>query len=211
MTDPHTGTAYLTFDNSIQGGKGTAMYVSTSSNHGASWSTPIRLGVFQNAVCLVPPGCFNISGAPFRGPGSYPVPAVDAMRNRLRRVHRHRRRPGADPSDVCQPRRSDATERAADRCAPRWRPHKRRDEHRARFEAHRSDDQRPELERQHARRRYLPRQSRRWSDVGRAARHADELGSVAVPRSERVRRVAVHRRLRRDRVRARPRGVQGAR
>ena len=30
VTDPATGTVYLTFDNSIQGGKGTAMFVSTS-------------------------------------------------------------------------------------------------------------------------------------------------------------------------------------
>ena len=77
------GTAYLTFDNSIQGGKGTAMYVSTSSNKGKSWSAPIQLGTFQNPVCLYPPYCFNISGGQFRGPGSYPVPAVDPTRNRL--------------------------------------------------------------------------------------------------------------------------------
>lgn len=83
VTDPRTGTAYLTFDNSIQGGKGTAMYVSTSSDRGASWSAPVQIGTFQNPVCLYPPYCFNISGTPFRGPGSYPAPAFDPVRNRL--------------------------------------------------------------------------------------------------------------------------------
>ena len=83
VTDPRTGTAYLTFDNSIQGGKGTAMYVSASTDRGASWSKPIQLGQFQNPVCVYPPYCFNISGGAFRGPGSYPVPAVDPTRNRL--------------------------------------------------------------------------------------------------------------------------------
>ena len=82
-TDPRTGTAYLTFDNSIQGGKGTAMYVATSTDRGVSWSAPSRLGTFQTPVCLFPPNCFNISGAPFRGPGSYPVPAFDPTRGRL--------------------------------------------------------------------------------------------------------------------------------
>jgi len=76
-------TAYLTFDNSVQGGKGTAMYVSTSTNKGTSWSSPVLLGTFQNPVCLYPPYCFNISGGQFRGPGSYPVPAVDPIRHRL--------------------------------------------------------------------------------------------------------------------------------
>lgn len=83
VTDPRTGTAYLTFDNSIQGGKGTAIYVSTSRNRGATWSAPIQLGTFENPVCLFPPDCFNISGGQFRGPGSYPVPAFDPTRNRL--------------------------------------------------------------------------------------------------------------------------------
>ena len=83
VTDPLTGAAYLTFDNSIQGGKGTAMYVSTSLDHGASWSVPTQLGTFQNPVCLFPPSCFNISGTPFRGPGSYPAPAFDPTGNRL--------------------------------------------------------------------------------------------------------------------------------
>jgi hypothetical protein len=82
-TDPRTGYAYLTFDNSIQGGKGTAMYVSVSKDRGTSWSTPFRFATFQNPVCVFPPFCFNIPGGQFRGPGSYPVPAVDPTTNRL--------------------------------------------------------------------------------------------------------------------------------
>jgi hypothetical protein len=81
--DPRSGAAYLTFDNAIQGGKGTAMYVSASFDRGASWTAPYQLGTFQNPVCLYPPYCFNISGGQFRGPGSYPVPAIDLERNRL--------------------------------------------------------------------------------------------------------------------------------
>jgi hypothetical protein len=83
VTDPNDGTAYLTFDNSVQGGKGTAMYVSVSHDRGASWSSPVQLGTFQNPVCLYPPYCFNISGGQFRGPGSYPSPALDPTRGRL--------------------------------------------------------------------------------------------------------------------------------
>ena len=83
VTDPRDGTAYLTFDNSIQGGKGTAMFASVSRDHGASWSTPVQVALFQNPVCLYPPYCFNIAGGQFRGPGSYPVPAFDPTRNRL--------------------------------------------------------------------------------------------------------------------------------
>ena len=83
VTDPRDGAAYLTFDNSIQGGKGTAMFVSVSRDRGKSWSKPVQLGAFQNPVCLFPPSCFNISGGQFRGPGSYPVPAVDLTQNRL--------------------------------------------------------------------------------------------------------------------------------
>ena len=80
---PRSGAAYLTFDNSIQGGKGTAMYVSASYDRGATWTAPFQFGTFQNPVCLYPPYCFNISGGHFRGPGSYPVPAVDPVRGRL--------------------------------------------------------------------------------------------------------------------------------
>jgi hypothetical protein len=83
VTDPRSGIAYLTFDNSIQGGKGTAMYVASSSDRGATWNAPTQFGTFQNPVCLFPPYCFNISGAPFRGPGSYPAPAFDPVRGRL--------------------------------------------------------------------------------------------------------------------------------
>jgi hypothetical protein len=59
------------------------MYVSLSTNEGKSWSAPFQFGTFQNPVCLFPPYCFNISGGQFRGPGSYPVPAVDPTRHRL--------------------------------------------------------------------------------------------------------------------------------
>jgi hypothetical protein len=83
VTDPRDGTAYLTFDNSVQGGKGTAMFVSTSHDRGVTWSTPVRFGTFANPVCLFPPYCFNISGGQFRGPGSYPAPAFDPRHNRL--------------------------------------------------------------------------------------------------------------------------------
>jgi hypothetical protein len=83
VTDPTSGTAYLTFDNSVQGGKGTAMYVSVSHDNGTTWSAPVQFGTFQNPVCLYPPYCFNISGGQFRGPGSYPVPAVDPQHRRL--------------------------------------------------------------------------------------------------------------------------------
>lgn len=83
VTDPATGTVYLTFDNSIQGGKGTAIFVSVSKDKGATWSAAQRVGTFVNPVCLFPPSCFNISGGQFRGPGSYPVPAFDPTTKRL--------------------------------------------------------------------------------------------------------------------------------
>src|SRR5207237_8982303 len=63
VTDPVTGYAYLTFDNSIQGGKGTAMFVSVSKDRGASWSAPVRLATFQHPVCVFTPYCFHILGA----------------------------------------------------------------------------------------------------------------------------------------------------
>ena len=81
--DPQTGYAYVTFDNSVQGGKGTAMFVAVSTDHGASWSNSIQLGTFQNPVCLFPPYCFNISGGQYRAPGSYPVSAFDPTTGRL--------------------------------------------------------------------------------------------------------------------------------
>ncbi|HEY3113945.1 MAG TPA: sialidase family protein [Gemmatimonadaceae bacterium] len=77
------GTAYLTFDNSVQGGKGTAMFVSKSTDQGRTWTTPIQFGTFKNPVCLFPPYCFNISGGQFRGPGSYPAPAYNQANDRL--------------------------------------------------------------------------------------------------------------------------------
>jgi hypothetical protein len=83
VTDPATGNAYLTFDNSILGGKGTAIFVSVSKDKGATWSAAQRVGTFVNPVCLFPTSCFNISGGQFRGPGSYPVPAFDPTTGRL--------------------------------------------------------------------------------------------------------------------------------
>ena len=83
VVDNATGYAYLTFDNSVQGGKGTAMYVSVSKDHGATWSNSFQFATFQNPVCLYPPYCFNISGAQFRAPGSYPAPAFDPTTGRL--------------------------------------------------------------------------------------------------------------------------------
>ncbi len=77
------GTLYLTFDNGIQGGKGVANYVAVSRDGGVTWSPPVRFTLYNNPVCLFPPYCFNLSGGAFRGPGSYPAPAFDAVRNRL--------------------------------------------------------------------------------------------------------------------------------
>ena len=75
--------AFLTFDNGAQGGKGAVMYMSESRDAGATWGPPVQFARFQNPVCLFPPYCFNISGTPFRGPGSYPVPAFDPIGKRL--------------------------------------------------------------------------------------------------------------------------------
>ena len=80
---PDGSVAYLTFDNSVLGGGGTAMFVSTSIDRGKSWSTPFRFATFKDPVCLFPPYCFNITGGEFRGPGSYPVPAYNPVDNRL--------------------------------------------------------------------------------------------------------------------------------
>ena len=74
VTDP-TGHAYLTFDNGIQGGKGTVMYVSKLDSTSMTWSTPFAFATFTNPVCLFPPSCFTISGGQFRAGGSYPAPA----------------------------------------------------------------------------------------------------------------------------------------
>ena len=83
MTNGDGSHAYLTFDNGVQGGKGAVMYVSESSDRGITWSAPVQFATFNNPVCLFPPYCFNVSGTPFRGPGSYPVPAFDPVRQRL--------------------------------------------------------------------------------------------------------------------------------
>jgi len=83
VTNGDGSHAYLTFDNGVQGGKGAVMYVSESSDRGRSWSAPVRFASFINPVCLFPPYCFNVSGTPFRGPGSYPVPAFDPVTHRL--------------------------------------------------------------------------------------------------------------------------------
>ncbi|MEO7369150.1 MAG: sialidase family protein [Gemmatimonadaceae bacterium] len=83
VTNASGSVAYVTFDNSIQGGKGTAMYISRSVDHGQTWSTPSQLGTFQNPVCLFPPYCFNITGGAFRGPGSYPAPSYNVANDRI--------------------------------------------------------------------------------------------------------------------------------
>ncbi|MGZ6143911.1 MAG: hypothetical protein ACXWLM_11275 [Myxococcales bacterium] len=59
------------------------MYVAASYDRGSTWTAPYRFGTFQNPVCLYPPYCFNISGGQFRGPGSYPAPAIDPVGRRL--------------------------------------------------------------------------------------------------------------------------------
>ena len=83
VTNGDGSHAYLVFDNGVQGGKGAVMYVSESSDRGVTWSAPVRFASFNNPVCLFPPYCFNVSGNPFRGPGSYPVPAFDPVGRRL--------------------------------------------------------------------------------------------------------------------------------
>jgi hypothetical protein len=82
VTAPN-GDAYLTFDNGLQGGKGTVLYVSKSTDGGATWSAPVRFASLVNPVCIFPGYCFNISGGEFRAGGTYPAPAFDAARNRL--------------------------------------------------------------------------------------------------------------------------------
>ena len=82
VTAPN-GDAYLTFDNGLQGGKGTVFYVSKSTDGGATWSAPILFATLVNPVCIFPTYCFNISGGQFRAGGTYPAPAYDALRKRL--------------------------------------------------------------------------------------------------------------------------------
>ena len=78
-----SGTAYLVFDNGVQGGKGTVLYAAKSTNGGDSWSAPVQFASLTNPVCLFPPDCFNISGGQFRAGGSYPAPAFDNAHDRL--------------------------------------------------------------------------------------------------------------------------------
>jgi hypothetical protein len=82
VTAPN-GDAYLTFDNGLQGGKGTVLYVAKSTDGGATWSAPLQFATLVDPVCVFPPFCFNISGGAFRAGGTYPAPAFDAARNRL--------------------------------------------------------------------------------------------------------------------------------
>jgi hypothetical protein len=82
VTDPQ-GNAYLTFDNSIQGGKGTAIYVSRLQRGSSTWSTPYAFTTLTNPVCLFPPYCFTISGGQFRAGGTYPAPAFNPVDGRL--------------------------------------------------------------------------------------------------------------------------------
>jgi hypothetical protein len=82
VTGPN-GDAYLTFDNGLQGGKGTVFYVSKSTDGGTTWSTPSQFATLVNPVCIFPTYCFNISGGQFRAGGTYPAPAFDVLRNRL--------------------------------------------------------------------------------------------------------------------------------
>ncbi|GAC1654593.1 MAG: sialidase family protein [Gemmatimonadaceae bacterium] len=83
VTNTDGSVAYLTFDNGLQGGKGTVFFVSTSPDRGLTWSSPVQFASLVNPVCLFPPYCFNVSGGQFRGPGSYPVPAFNPVNNRL--------------------------------------------------------------------------------------------------------------------------------
>jgi hypothetical protein len=85
VTDASGDDAYLVFDSTAPGGKGgVAFYVSKSTDHGATWSTPVRFATLTNPVCLFPPYCFNISGeGQFRAGGSYPAVAYDDENDRL--------------------------------------------------------------------------------------------------------------------------------
>jgi hypothetical protein len=82
VTD-NAGNAYLVFDNGLQGGKGTALYVSKSTDRGMTWGTPVQFASLTNPVCIYPPYCFNIDGGQFRAGGSYPAPAFDNAHNKL--------------------------------------------------------------------------------------------------------------------------------
>ncbi len=64
------GDAYLTFDNGVQGGKGTVFYASKSTDGGMTWSAPVLFATLVNPVCVFPTYCFNISGGQFRAGGT---------------------------------------------------------------------------------------------------------------------------------------------
>ncbi len=83
LTSAPDGTLFLTFDNGVQGGKGTVMYVAKSRDGGATWTQPFQFAAFRNPVCTFPPYCFNIAGGAFRSGGSYPSPAYNATDGRL--------------------------------------------------------------------------------------------------------------------------------
>src|SRR5204862_4377422 len=83
LTSAPDGTLFLTFDNGVQGGKGTVMYAAKSKDGGETWTQPFQFAAFQNPVCTFPPYCFNISGGAFRSGGSYPSPAYNAADERL--------------------------------------------------------------------------------------------------------------------------------
>jgi BNR repeat protein len=78
-----SGNAYLVFDNGVQGGKGTVLYASKSTDGGLTWSDPVQFAALTNPVCIFPTYCFNISGGQFRAGGSYPAPAFDNAHDRL--------------------------------------------------------------------------------------------------------------------------------
>jgi hypothetical protein len=82
VTDPQ-GNAYLTFDNGIQGGKGTAFYVSKLVRGSTMWSTPYAFATLNNPVCVFPPNCFDLSGGQFRAGGTYPAPTFNPATGRL--------------------------------------------------------------------------------------------------------------------------------
>jgi hypothetical protein len=81
-TDP-SGNAYLVFDNGVQGGKGTVLYASKSTDGGLTWGNPVQFASLTNPVCVFPPSCFNIAGGQFRAGGTYPAPTFDPVHNRL--------------------------------------------------------------------------------------------------------------------------------
>ena len=150
-SDPKTGVAYLTFDNALQGGKGGAMFVSTSSDRGVTWSTPAadrelrEPGVRLSAILLQHqrqsvPRARLVSGAGVR---PHPESAV-------RRVHGHHQRQSRGAVDIGERGQHVVMDDAAGGGARRRRSHERRDEHRAELGAHRPDGQRSQLEQQHA-------------------------------------------------------------